>query len=50
MKNKNFQSIAKGVIEYEIKALKKLRSSIGNAFDQTIKTIWCSLILNVKTA
>ena len=45
MKNKNFQSIAKGVIEYEIKALKKLRSSIGNAFDQTIKTI-----LNCKNA
>ena len=45
MKNKNFQSIAKGVIEHEIKALKKLRSSTGNAFDQTIKTI-----LNCKNA
>ncbi len=45
MKNKKFQSIAKDVIDYEIKALKKLRSSIGYAFDQTVKTI-----LNCKNA
>ena len=45
MKNKKFQSIAKDVIDYEIKALKKLRSSIGYAFDHTVKTI-----LNCKNA
>ncbi len=39
MKNKKFKSIAKDVIDFEIKALKKLRFSIGNTFDQTVKTI-----------
>ncbi len=45
MKNNKFKSIAKNVIDYEIKALKKLKSSIGNSFDQTVKTI-----LNCKNA
>ncbi len=45
MKNKKFQLIARNVIDCEIKALKKLRSNIGNAFDQTVKTI-----LNCKNA
>ena len=45
MKNKKFQLIAKDVIDYEVKALKKLRSSIGYAFDKTVKTI-----LNCKNA
>ncbi len=39
MKIKKFKSIAKNVIEYEINALKKLRSSIDNSFDQIVKTI-----------
>ena len=39
MKEKKFQLIAKHVIKHEINALKKLKSSIGNAFDQTVKTI-----------
>tara|TARA_B100000131_G_scaffold29594_1_gene27817 strand:- start:444 stop:1445 length:1002 start_codon:yes stop_codon:yes gene_type:complete len=36
---KKFKIIAKEVINHEITALKKLRSSIGNSFDQTVKTI-----------
>ena len=36
---KKFKVIAKDVINHEIVALKKLRSSIGNSFDQTVKTI-----------
>ena len=36
---KKFKVIAKDVINHEITALKKLRSSIGNSFDQTVKTI-----------
>ena len=39
MKKNKFQSIGKNVIDCEIKALKKLRSSIGNTFDETVKTI-----------
>jgi len=45
MKIKKFQSIAKSVIGCEIYALKKLKSSIGNGFSQTVKTI-----LNGKNA
>ena len=39
MKKNKFQLIGKNVIDCEIKALKKLRSSIGNTFDETVKTI-----------
>ncbi len=39
MKIKKFQSTAKDVIKHEINALKKLLSSIGNSFDQAVKTI-----------
>ena len=39
MKNEKFKSIGKNVIQYEINALKKLKSSIGNSFDQTVKAI-----------
>ena len=39
MKKINFTNIAKDVIQKEIDGLKKLKSSIGNSFDQIIKTI-----------
>ena len=39
MKNKNIQLIAKNVIQDEIYALKKIKSSIGNSFNQIVKTI-----------
>ena len=39
MSNKKFISIAKDVIKHEIDALKKLKLSIGNSFEQTVKTI-----------
>ncbi len=39
MINKNVQSIAKNVIQDEINALKKIKSSIGNSFSQIVKTI-----------
>tara|TARA_Y100000590_G_scaffold450368_1_gene589918 strand:+ start:676 stop:1653 length:978 start_codon:yes stop_codon:yes gene_type:complete len=39
MKNKKFKSIGKDVIQSEIDALKKLKSSIGNSFDQAVKAI-----------
>ncbi len=39
MKKNNFKTIAKDVIQTEIEGLKKLKSSIGNSFDQIIKTI-----------
>ena len=39
MKNKKIQLIAKNVIQDEIKALKKIKLSIGNSFNQIIKTI-----------
>ena len=39
MKNKKVQSIAKNVIQDEINALKKMKSSIGNSFNQIVKTI-----------
>ena len=43
MKNKKIQIIAKNVIQDEIYALKKLKSSIGSAFNQIVK-----IILNCK--
>ena len=39
MKKKNYNNIAKDVIQNEIDGLKKLKSSIGKSFDQIIKTI-----------
>ena len=39
MKNKRVQLIAKKVIQDEIKALKKIKSSIGVSFNQIVKTI-----------
>jgi len=39
MKNKKVQLIAKNVIQDEINALKKTKSSIGNSFIQIVKTI-----------
>jgi len=43
MKNKKVQLIAKNVIQDEIYALKKIKSSIGNSFNQIVK-----IILNCK--
>ena len=39
MINKNVRSIAKNVIQDEINALKKIKSSIGNSFNEIVKTI-----------
>ena len=39
MKKNNLKKIAKDVIELEIKALKKLKSSINNSFDQAVHAI-----------
>ncbi len=39
MKNKKILLVAKNVIQDEIYALKKIKSSIGNSFNQIIKTI-----------
>ena len=39
MKNKKIQFIAKNVIQEEINALKKIKSSIGNSFNQIVKAI-----------
>ena len=39
MKNKKIKLIAKNVIQDEIFALRKLKSSIGNSFNQIVKTI-----------
>jgi len=39
MKNNKVQLIAKNVIKDEIYALKKIKSSIGNSFNQIVKTI-----------
>ena len=39
MKNKKIQLIAKNVIQEEIYALKKIKSSIGNSFNKIVKTI-----------
>jgi len=39
MKKNNLKQIAKDVIQSEINALKKLRSSLGNSFNDAVKTI-----------
>ena len=39
MKKKNFKKIAKNVIELEIQALKKLKDSINNSFNQAVQAI-----------
>ena len=39
MKNKKIQLIAKNVIQDEISALKKIKSSIGNSFNEIVKAI-----------
>ena len=39
MKKINFQSIAKDVIQTEIKSLKKLKSSIDNSFNRAVEAI-----------
>ena len=39
MKIKNYKKIAKEVIELEIKALKKLKNSINNSFNQAVEAI-----------
>ena len=39
MKKKNYKNIAKEVIELEIKALKKLKGSISNSFNEAIEAI-----------
>ena len=39
MKKKNYKKIAKNVIELEIKALKKLKNSISNSFNEAVEAI-----------
>jgi arabinose-5-phosphate isomerase len=39
MKKENYKKIAKKVIDLEIKALKKLKSSINNSFNEAVETI-----------
>ena len=39
MKKNNYKKIAKEVIDLEIKALKKLKTSINNSFDQAVNAI-----------
>ena len=39
MKKKNYKKIAKNVIDLEIKALKKLKNSIGNSFNEAVEAI-----------
>ena len=39
MKKNNYKKIAKNVIDLEIQALKKLKSSIKNSFDQAVNAI-----------
>ena len=39
MKKNNFKKIAKDVIELEIKALKKLKNSINQSFNQAVAAI-----------
>ena len=39
MKKKNYKKIAKDVIDLEIKALKKLRNSINNSFNDAVEAI-----------
>ena len=39
MKKKNYKKIAKSVIDLEIKALKKLKNSINNSFNEAVEAI-----------
>ena len=39
MEKKNYKKIAKSVIDLEIKALKKLKNSINNSFNEAVETI-----------
>ena len=39
MKKKNYKKVAKNVIDLEIKALKKLKRSINNSFDEAVDAI-----------
>ena len=39
MKKNNYKKIARDVIQLEIKALKKLKSSLDNSFDQAVNAI-----------
>ena len=39
MKKRNYKKIAKGVIDLEIKALKKLKNSINNSFNDAVDAI-----------
>ena len=39
MKKKNYKKIAKNVIDLEIKALKKLKNSINNSFNEAVESI-----------
>ena len=39
MKKNNYKKIAKEVIDLEIQALKKLKKSINNSFDQAVNAI-----------
>ena len=39
MKNSNYKKIANKVIDLEIKALKKLKKSLNNSFDQAVNAI-----------
>ena len=39
MKNRNYKSIGKNVIELEINALKKLKNSINESFNQAVDVI-----------
>ena len=39
MKKENYKKIAKNVIDLEIQALKKLKSSINNSFNKAVDAI-----------
>ena len=39
MKKSNLKKIAKGVIDLEIQALKKLKQSINNSFEKAVNAI-----------
>ena len=39
MKKENYKKIAKKVIDLEIEALKKLKNSLNNSFNQAVDTI-----------
>ena len=39
MKKKDYKKIAKNVIDLEIKALKKLKNSINNSFNEAVEAI-----------